>query len=145
MKNVVIFISLFVISLGTFAQNKKAYSVGVIVAPIAGFDFDKPEDGLTNYSVMFGVINIDWKKAGVNIMYSHKNQVAIAHYRSVTESVGWYIVANKNIMVDQNYIGTGFNYAVRSSFLFMEIGSSFTSWTPGAYVGVLIPFYIKKK
>lgn len=80
-------------------------------------------------------------------MYSAKNQIAIAHYRSITEDIGWYVVGNKSIMIDQNYVGVGITYRAPGTpgLIFTEFGSSYSAWKPGVYVGVLLPFYRKIK
>ena len=147
MKNIYLFTVVLILFVNpVFSQEDTetwSKSLDIMAVPQGGIDLTNTQDGFSNQSNVFVVVNFTKGKNTLTSFYSVTNSVGMAYSRSLSEDYGMYAVATKNVLTEGGYLGVGATKNVGKSAIFIEIGSPWNTWLPGLSIGVFIPVTFK--
>lgn len=147
MKNRILFtiVLIFSSTLLFSQENEKRWSrsLGVMLVPQGGIDLTNLEEGFSNQPNMLFLANFTKGDDTFIPFYTVSNSIGMAYSRSFSEDYGIYIVANKKVLDLGGYAGIGGTKTIGKSSIFVELGSSWNTWSPGLSIGAFIPLTFK--
>lgn len=152
MKKIILTIAIsFIAITSVCAQTKKDSSslkigTGIMFAPMAHIDIQKPNEGFGVIYPLFAVTSFTKSKTTIVTSYCFNiNSVNLFLTYDITPKINPYIVTMKNVKDRGCYTGIGLMTPVANGIasMFIEIGSNWNNLQPALYTGVFIPMKLK--
>jgi hypothetical protein len=151
MKNIVTAIVASIILASTAnAQTSDSLKInaGIVIAPQGGISLSGSSKGFQAFIPVLAVVSLTKKNTTFVPMYNVANNTAgILIAQDFTPKFGGYVIAMKSVLAKGGYTGVALTTPVANGRAngFVEVGTSWASFSPSIYVGVIIPFKFKVK
>lgn len=150
MKNIVTAIAALIILASTANAQTDSLKInaGIVIAPQGGISLSEPSKGFQAFMPVLAVVSLTKKNTTFVPMYNvANNTVGILIAQDFTPKFGGYVIAMKSVLAKGGYTGVALTTPVANGRAngFVEVGTSWESFSPSIYVGVIIPFKFKVK